>query len=185
MVIEECWAESKAKERVGQNFIKSILELSGYKVMDYGIENHNMQVIKMIKGNYSSETNQRLMCMPDYVVVDPDTKKAELIEVKYRHMPKYFDSIKSNFLFKYRTIHNYLEYWKDLTLVFAMNVDPFCVCVKMNKIDWNIHFREKREISSGRYDEIWNFSKLYQYINEVFPKVTDKSFEKAREISNF
>lgn len=181
---EKRWAESKAKERVGQNFIKSILELSGYKVMNYGIENHNAQIIQMIKGNYESETNQRLMCMPDYVVVDPDTNKAELIEVKYRQITE-FDWKKTHLMFKYRTIHNYLKYWKDLTLVLALNVKPFCICVKMNEIDWNIHFKQKVETGGGKMDEVWNFSGLYRLINDVFPKVTQDSFSKAREISNF
>lgn len=179
---DDCWAESKAKERVGQNFFKSILELSGYKIMNYGIENHNMQVIRMIKGNYGSETNQRLMCMPDYVVVDPDTNNAGLIEVKYRHMAEYFDWKKSNFMFRYRTIHNYLDYWKDLTLVFVLNVTPFCICVRMNEIDWNVHFKGVQENHSGKLVEIWNFTGLYRLINEIFPKVTEKSFTKAREI---
>jgi hypothetical protein len=182
---DDCWAESKAKERVGQNFVKSILELSGYKVMNYGIENHNMQVIRMIKGNYSSKTNQRLMCMPDYVVVDPQTQEAKLVEVKYRQLPKYFNWKKSNFMFKYRTIYNYLEYWKDLTLIFALNVKPFCICVHMDDIDWNIHFKGKHENQQGHLDEIWNFTGLYKLINEVFPMVTNECFTKAKEISNF
>lgn len=164
--------------------MKSILELSGYKVMNYGIENHNMQIIKRIKGNYSSETNQRLMCMPDYVVVDPETKESRLVEVKYRQLPEYFNWKKTNFMFKYRTIHNYLEHWNDLILVFALNVKPFCICVDMDKIDWNIHFKGKQQTNSGRMDEIWNFTGLYQLINEAFPLVNNECFTKARKISN-
>ena len=184
MDLDGHWAENKAKERRGQNFIRTILELSGYKVMNYGIENHNMEIIRMIKGNYESETNRRLMCMPDFVVVDPDTNKAELVEVKYRNIPE-FDWRKTTFIFRYHTIHDYMEYWKDLTLIIALNVKPFCICVKMDEIDWNIHFKQRVEGEKGRMDEIWNFSGLYKLINEVFPRVTQESFLKAKSISHF
>jgi len=41
MVTELTWEEAKAKERLSQNFVKTLFEYAGYKVMNYGIENHN------------------------------------------------------------------------------------------------------------------------------------------------
>ena len=82
--------------------------------MNYGIENHNKSIIKEISGNYTSDTNVRLMCMPDFVVVDSKTNIAELVEVKYRQRKGYFDEYTSNFWFKYSRIKNYLEFWKDM-----------------------------------------------------------------------
>jgi len=46
------WVESKAKERYSQNFVKTVLELSGYKVMNFGVENHNQEIITLISTNY-------------------------------------------------------------------------------------------------------------------------------------
>ncbi|MBU0496836.1 MAG: hypothetical protein KKG04_02645 [Candidatus Thermoplasmatota archaeon] len=179
------WKESKAKERIGLNFVTTILELAGYEIMQFGIENHNMSIVRKIKGNYETETNQRIMCMPDYVVVDPDTKKTELVEVKYRTVPRYFSWKDSSFLFGYRTIHNYLDYWKDLTLVITINVEPYCLCIRMKDVDWSYHFREKKETTNGKLDEVWNFSGIYKSIKDVFPRVKDEHFTKACKINKF
>ena len=46
--MDKDWIESKAKEDIGERFVRTILELSGYKVMKFGIENHNQEVIKEI-----------------------------------------------------------------------------------------------------------------------------------------
>jgi hypothetical protein len=76
------WIEAKAKETMGQNFVKTILGLSGYEVMNFGVENHNLEIIKLIKTNYNPKTNRRLLSMPDFVVVDEDTKESWLVEFK-------------------------------------------------------------------------------------------------------
>jgi len=180
--MDEQWSEHKSKERQSQNFVKTVLELSGYKIMDYGIETHNMDIVKEIKKTYKTKTNNRLLSMPDYVVVDPDTKEAELIEVKYRSQ-EYFNWKKTTFLFGYRNISNYIDYWIDATLIIVMEVKPYCLCVRVRDIDWNYHFKEKKETSKGIHDEVWNFSGIYRIINEVFPRITDKYFMKALYLS--
>jgi hypothetical protein len=175
--------ESKSKERTSQNFIKTILEFSGYKVMDFGIEHHNQDIIKQISGNYKSETNVRLMCMPDLVVVDPDTNVGKIVEVKYRAMPEYFHKKKSNLWFPFKQIKEYLEYWHDMTLIIVMNVVPYCLCIQVKDIDWCYHFIEKKEGNrKGYLDEIWNFSKIYRELDDVFPKVNQKHIDKALKI---
>jgi hypothetical protein len=179
MSAETEWIESKAKERLSQNFVKTVLELSGYKVMDYGIENHNQEIIKQIKTNYSPDTNRRLLSMPDYVVVDEESKETWLVEVKYRSFKEYFDMKKSNIAFKYAHMKDYLDFWKDTTLILIFNVSPFCLCVDLDKINWNIHFKEKFKNNKGRLDERWNFCGIYQIINKKFPKVTSENFNKT------
>jgi len=155
---ETKWVEQKAKERQSQNFVKTVLELSGYKVMDYGIETHNMDIVK------------------------DNTKEAELIEVKYRSQ-EYFNWKKTTFLFGYKDISNLINYWIDATLIIVMEVKPYCLCISVRDIDWNFHFKEKKEISKGILDEVWNFSGIYRIINEVFPRITDKYFMKALYLS--
>lgn len=182
MTKKEEWAESKAKERQSQNFVQTVLDLAGYNVMDYGVENHCMDIVKEIKGSYKSETNSRILSMPDYVVIDPDTKKAELVEVKYRSQD-YFDWKKSTFLFGFKNIKQYVDYWIDATIVIVMEVKPYCVCVRVRDIDWSRHLVGKRETSKGVYDEIWNFSGRYHIINDIFPRISDKYFMKALHLS--
>lgn len=182
MTKEEVWAESKAKERQSQNFVKTALDLSGYKIMDYGVENHCMDIVKEIKGSYKTQTNNRILSMPDYVVIDPDTKKAELVEVKYRTQ-EFFNWKKSTFLFSFRNIKKYIDYWIDATIIIVMDVKPFCVCIRVRDIDWAKHLIGKRETSKGVYDEVWNFSGKYHIFNDLFPRITDKYFMKALHLS--
>jgi hypothetical protein len=175
------WQESKTKERVGNNFVKSVFESSGYLVMDFGIEHHNMEIIQTIKGSYKTDTNKRLMCMPDFVVVDPNTLVTELVEVKYRKL-QYYNLEKTNFMFPYRNLKDYLEYWKDMTLVLVMNVEPFCLAIRMKNVDWNNHFVGKKETENGKKDEIWNFNTGLRPLWEIFPRVTKETFEQTRKI---
>lgn len=176
------WVESKAKEGISQNFIKTVLELSGYKVMNFGIENHNQEIIKQVKTNYHADTNRKLLSMPDFVVVDNETKEAWLIEVKYRSFKRYFNMKKSNISFGYGDLKSYLEFWRDAILILVFNVTPFCLCVDFNKINWNIHFKGKFENNKGGFDELWNFSGIYQTINDRFPKVTHENFKRTLSI---
>jgi hypothetical protein len=176
------WVESKAKERISQNFLKTVLELSGYKVMDFGIENHNQEIISQIKTNYSPETNRRLLSMPDYVVVDEETKETWLVEVKYRTFDQQFVFNLTDIAFKYGHMKTYIDFWKDATLVLVFNVSPYCLCIDYDKVNWNIHFKEKFKNSKGNFDELWNFSGIYELINKKFPKVTQENFRKTLSI---
>lgn len=177
------WIEHLAKERQSQNFVKTVLELAGYKIMDYGIENHCLDIVKEIKGSYKTKTNARILSMPDYVVIDPDTKKAELVEVKYRSQ-EFFDWKKTTFLFGFRNIKKYIEYWIDATILIVMEVKPYCLCIRVRDIDWAGHLAGKLETRKGVFDEIWNFSGIYKLINEVFPRISDKNFFKALHLTN-
>ena len=176
------WAESKSKERQSQNFVKTALELSGYKVMDYGIENHNMDIVKEIRGSYVSKTNHRIFSMPDFVVIEPETKKTELLEVKFRTID-YFNWKKTTFLFGYRNIKDYIDYWIDATIVIVMEVKPYCLCVRVSDIDWNNNFKEKLEMKNGSIAEVWNFTGKYKLFNDIFPLITNKHFMKALHLS--
>lgn len=177
------WVENKSKERLSINFVRTALELSGYKVMNFGIENHNQEIIDLIKKNTSAETNKRLRSMPDFVVVDEETKESWLIEVKYRART-FFNMGSSYIQFRPGTMKNYLDFWKDATLVVVFNVKPFCLCIDFNKIDWAVHFKEKSKgMNEGYSSERWMFSGIYQPLNKKFPKVSEENFIKALRIS--
>ncbi len=176
------WVESKSQERAGQNFVKTVLELSGYRVMDFGIEQHKQEIIKLIKTNYEPETNRRLLSMPDFVVIDEESKESWLVEIKHRNFKEYFDMKKSNISFKYGHMKEYLDFWKDMILVLTFNVKPYCLCVELKNVNWNIHFREKFQNKRGNLDEAWNFCGVYTLINDQFPKVTSENFSKTLQL---
>jgi hypothetical protein len=73
----------------------------------------------------------------------------------------------------------YLDFWKEATLILTLNVEPYCLCVDLAKVNLNIHFKEKFENNKGGFDEYWNFLNIYTPIYENFPKVTKENFEKA------
>lgn len=175
------WVEGKAKERISHNFVKTILEMSGYKVMNFGVENHNQDIVSQIKTNYTPDTNRRLMSMPDYVVIDEDTKETWLVEVKYRTFNQAFDMKETNISFKYRHMKDYIDFWKDATLILILNVSPYCLCVDFDKINWNIHFKEKYN-NNGNHYELWNFCGIYNLINNKFPKVTPENFKRTLQL---
>lgn len=179
--MDKDWIESKAKENIGENFVRTILELSGYKVMKFGIENHNQEVIKEIKENYKPDTNRRLLSMPDLVVVDEETKESWLVEVKYRTFQD-FRMNESDISFKYGKMKDYLDFWKEATLILVMNTSPYCLCIDLNKVNWNYHLKGKFKNSKGNFDEMWNFSGEYKIINDKFSKVTKENFNKALEL---
>jgi len=177
----ENWAEKKSLERLGQNFLKTVLELSGYKVMDYGIENHNQEIIALLKCSYKYPNNRQLLSMPDLVVIEPNTKESFIVEVKYRKFPKYFEVSSTNFALRYAMIKQYMEHWSNAVLVFVMNVKPFCICVDVSSIDWSQHFKGHAKLN-GRHAEIWNFNYKYKTLNDRFPLVTADNFRKALDI---
>lgn len=177
------WIESKAKEDIGLQFVKTVLKLSGYNVMDFGIENHNQEILKQIKTNYKCDTNKKLLSMPDLVVIDDKTCDSWIVEVKYRNLKKNFDINKSALKFRYGSIKSYLDNWKDSTLILVFNVYPYCICVDFNKINWNRHFQEKILNKEGKQYEVWAFFGIYQYLSQKFPKVSPENFNKAVNLS--
>lgn len=183
MVIDEDFILSKSEEVKSHNFIKTVLELSGYNVMKFGIENHNQDILKKIRSNYSTETNRRLMSMPDFVVVDPESNEAFIIEVKHRNFNEFFNKKSSNFSLGYRKMKDYLDFWKEGILIFTMNVEPYCICIDLKDVNWNIHLKEKREISPGNVMELWNFCGIYHEIKEKFPRITNDHFSSAITLS--
>jgi len=138
-------------------------------------------IIETIKGNYETDTNKRLMCMPDFVIVDPESKSAELVEVKFRGS-KDFNEYKSEFLFKYKRIRNYQDYWTDMTLIIIMTVEPYITCIRVKDIDWVKHYIKKEFIGSKNTAvEIWTltFPGIYKKVSEIFPKVNDEILAKT------
>ena len=118
---KERWIESKAIASNSETFIETILEKSGYKVKNYGIENHNTEIKKIIRTNYNVPTNRRILAMPDFVVIDENKKESMLVEVKHRNYKGFFNQEVSNILFHYGKMKTYLEFWNDSIIIITMN----------------------------------------------------------------
>lgn len=177
----ESWKEGKAKESVGHAFLKNLLDFSGYKIMNFGIENHNQEIIEQIAGNYNFQTNKKLLALPDFVVIDPETKESWIVEVKYMNLNGLFAETNTNIALHNSKVANYKEFWKEATLVIVLNKEPYCLCVDVDKIDGNKHHKynivdpETKKIKFGS----WNFEGIYIPITEKFPKVTQEKIKKT------
>ena len=180
----ESWKEGKAKETIGQNLIYWILQFAGYKIYKFGIENFVEDMKNEIKGNYDSDTNLRILCMPDYVIVDPETKTSVLVEIKYREK-KSNTKIFEDILFRYRTINNYIKYWEDMILIIVSNARPNIRCITVKDIDWNIHLHGKIRIGKKKVDELWNFNGIEKDIKDIFPRVHAEHIFKAKKLLKF
>ena len=172
----DSWTESKAKESIGINYVKTLLKFSGYGIMQYGIENHNHEIVKELTGNYKTPTNQMLLTMPDLVVIDKDNKEAKLVEVKYRNVNINKDN--GTFLSSFGSLKNYIDYWNNAIIVIVRNTEPCCFAVNVCDINWNKHFKG----FTGNGSEIWDFNNIKLDIREVFPKVTPENIDKTNKI---
>ncbi|MFB6089340.1 MAG: hypothetical protein ABEK36_06180 [Candidatus Aenigmatarchaeota archaeon] len=164
----------------GERFVRYILESAGnYKVMKFGIEHHNVEIIKLIKSNYCTETNRMLHLLPDYVVVDPDTSEATFLEVKTKKL-KYFSEQRTLFWFNKGDIDDYIQYWKDLILIIVINVEPHLICIDTNDISRREHLRRIGKDNHGKHIEKWKFGDIYKNINDedIFPKVDKQILER-------
>jgi hypothetical protein len=180
----QSWKESKAKETIGQNLIYTILDFAGYKIYKFGIENFVEDMKKEITGNYTSDTNSRIMSTLDYVVVDPETKDAVLVEIKYRGL-KEGDGRGVNLIFKYRTINNHMTYWKDMILIIVFNVHPYITCIRVQDIEWNYHLSGIVFRGTNKTDELWNFCGIERDIQQYFPRIHPEHIHKAKELLKF
>jgi len=160
------WAEYKAIERKGKHFIKSVLELSGHNVFDYGIEKQNLSMASKLKMNYKCSTNRRLLSTPDFLILDKTSQNSRLVEVKFRSL-KIFMPKTTNFTFRYGLIKDYLEFWSDALLAITFPVKPYCLCVRISDINWNIHSRGKVNYE-GKMLEAWNFNGIMRVLNDEF-----------------
>ncbi len=171
--------EDLATGEQGQNFIKTILSASGYTVIPYGIEHHIVELKKELKGLYNTGTQRRLHHMPDFVVIDPESKDVWLVEVKNK-------SIMTNYLqeteiyLKYHNVKDIIDLWNDSVITITMPVEPYCICVAAKEIDWNIDYNGK---APGKFpgeagQDKWNFHRIQKPLHEVFPKVKPELLEK-------
>ena len=168
------WYDGKGKEALSQAFIKNVLDSSGYTVKGFGIEQHSQEIIEKIKNiDYKSETKKKLSSIPDIVVIDENTKEVFLTEVKFQTM-----SFLSNpVALAYKKMDDYLQYWRETTLIVTSPSFPYCICVDVNKVDKEKHFKRYQEGPKGRF-ELWDFTtpKVFCFLHEKFPKVTEEKF---------
>lgn len=166
------WHDNLAIGQQGQNYIKTILSQAGYKVIPYGVENHIEELIKQLRGAYDTKTQRRLHLMPDYVVIDPDTKKVWLIEVKNRPVVNTYHK-NTDIWFNFHQVKDIMDLWEDAILVITFPVEPYCICVAVKDIDWNKQYMgsaENKNPSSIPQDK-WNFHPIEKKIYDIFTKV--------------
>lgn len=164
---------NKAKGVVGINFVRTILELSGYMVKDFGIEHYSEEIIKQVKDKKTFQINRKLSTMPDLVVVDEKTQESWLVEVKYQTRDI---SGNNTIALTWNIMKDYLEFWKEATLVITSPTPPYCFCVDLAKIET----RHKKGVLPIPFPgELWNFADVQCSLTAKFPNVTEENIKKA------
>jgi hypothetical protein len=107
-----------------------------------------------------------------------------LVEVKYRGL-KESPATGVDLIFKYRTINNYISYWKDTILIIVFNVRPHISCICVQDIDWNYHLCGKIHRGVNKTDEIWNFCDIEKDIKDIFPRVHAEHIFRAKKLLRF
>lgn len=159
-------------------FVKQLLELSDYEVCNFGIEHHNKKIISSLKNSYAYISNKKLHGLPDLVVIDKQTKRAYLVEVKFRGDISCFN-IKS------KAIQSMIRFWPDAFIVIVSFQQPYCLAFKVNELEdiIGIGTKDAKGYNITRYDMLGiEFGKDF---NKIFSHVKDEDIQQCLKFHNF
>jgi hypothetical protein len=166
------WKDKKLLGNVAEDVIEFLINsCPGWKCEKYGMENHIDSLKKDIRNNYD-ETSLRIRTMPDFIAVNKEQKKVILIDVKYRSFIDERQPGKRLYQFHVGSIKDYLEYWKDVSLVVVHHRMPYFRVIHIKDIKWHRHLYDRKE-------GWWDFLPIEKDIKELFPGITEEAMEKA------
>lgn len=77
--------DNRLKKEVSEGVVKALLEDAGYRVIQFGIESQARELSCMDKDEYKAlELSRVIRTTPDFLVLDREQSKVELVEVKFR-----------------------------------------------------------------------------------------------------
>jgi|SRR3989338_693902 len=170
------FVDNKISSDKAVSFVRHILQRSGYKVINFGIETHSEEIKRYIRGNYETAALKKLHTMPDLVVIEEDTGNAMLVEVKYK---KRLDPL----TMKHNNMLETLMFWNEAIMLFVTNDHPYCQGIKLEDVSIGKHLTTIKSGIDGKYG-VWNMSLIYKDIKDLFQKVTEKHFDAALEEFN-
>lgn len=168
--MDDAFIGAEAVGKVGVSYATALFKYSGYIVADFGLEHQKTVIKDTIKKSYEFEVNCILHTMPDVVVLDKDTKEAMFVEVKYHRS---YDI--KNFRFKWRRMKNYMDHWPNMILVLIRDSDPYFSAVRVSDVDWHKCYKGVDKDNN----DIWDLSLMAKDVRELFPRVTEQSYQKA------
>ena len=170
MISDKKFRELRAKGRCGENFVQNIFEVSDdYKIIPFGIETRSEEVKKLLKKNYSTDTNKKIKSMPDFIVVNKNKEQAHLVEVKYFGINSFGEN--TQFMFNWGVLENYIKHWNEAIMFLVFSVEPYCKCVRIRDIDPSKHIAFRKKTEDGRHIIYWKFEGILKDVNMFFPGV--------------
>jgi len=169
------WGEQKLKGNVAENIVEFLINsCPDWKCEKYGMENHIDSLKKDIRENYD-DTSLRIRTMPDFIAINKKEKKVKIIDVKFR---SYIDETKHGmriYQFHVGSIKDYLEFWKDASLIVVHQRKPYFKVIHIDDIKWNMHLVDREK-------GFWNFKSIDKDLQELFPEISNETIEKAVKI---
>jgi len=166
------WEGKKLLGNVAENVVQFLIDsCPGWKCEKYGMENHIDSLKKDIKNNYD-ETSLRIRTMPDFIAVNKEEKKVVLVDVKYRSFIDKTQPGKRLYQFHVGSIKDYLEYWKDVSLIVVHRKEPYFRVIHIKDIKWHLHLYDREK-------GLWDFLPIEKDIKDLFPGISEDSMQKA------
>ena len=108
--------------------------------------------------------------MPDFIVLNKETKEIFPLEVKWR------SSNDGNYIFNYLEVETYKEHWERTKLIFVIPYEPYFRCIELKDVNDSM---KKEILVKGNRKYLWNFRNIEKNINDLFPELTDENILKA------
>ena len=167
---EEIFYEAKVKGDHGEDIIKFLINsFTNWECIPFGVENHVGELKNKIRENYNP-TAVQIKKMPDFIVLNKETKEIFPLEVKWR------SSNDGNYIFNYLEVETYKEHWERTKLIFVIPYKPYFRCIELKDINNSM---KKEILVKGDHKYLWNFRNIEKNINDLFPELTDENILKA------
>lgn len=155
------------KGQIAKEMVRGLLEDSGYNAYAFGYESLLSQIRYDIQKKLPTKTDsiKRLRSTPDLIVYDTQTGQTWFTEVKFRRTDEL-----GLVALKAEPILWYHKYWNDSVLVVVVPVEHVFYGQYVSRLELSS--------SNTSYPLVFNLTKDFLPINQIFSKIKPETTEK-------
>jgi len=175
MDTDKSFNESKLIGNSAENIIEFLINsMPNWKCVRFGVENHIMDLKKIVKDKINPITN-KIKSMPDFVAFNSETGEAFFVEAKFRGFIDRRESGKIEF--KLDFLNRYSECWEGTKLIIIHGYNPYFFVIDLKDVRQDMC--RKEHVGHNDWEFYWNFADIQKGIKDVFPELTEESIKKA------